>query len=46
MELRAGTTADLKTVLALTDEAVAWLVEQGRADPWGAEPFSGNQHRS
>jgi RimJ/RimL family protein N-acetyltransferase len=38
--LRPGTPADAGTVLALFDEAVAWLVERGRSDQWGSTPFS------
>lgn len=39
---RAGSTKDLDAVLALFDANVAWLVEQGRPDQWGSEPFSEN----
>jgi GNAT superfamily N-acetyltransferase len=39
---RAGSTNDLDAVLALFDANVAWLVEQGRPDQWGSEPFSTN----
>ncbi len=42
MKIRTGTVADLNTVLALMDEAVAWLTAQGRTDQWGSEPFSTN----
>jgi len=31
---------DLDVVLALFDEAVAWLVERGSAAQWGSEPWS------
>lgn len=41
MNLRRGSEADLDTVMALLDEAVAWLAAQGRADQWGSEPWSG-----
>lgn len=40
MEIRSGSVADLDAVIALFDEAVAWLVERGRSDQWGSEPFS------
>ena len=33
-------------VLALMDEAVAWLVAQGRTDQWGSEPFSGDPKKT
>ena len=46
MKIRTGTAADLETVLALMDEAVAWLVAQGRTDQWGAEPFSGDAKKT
>lgn len=31
---------DFDAVIALMDEAVAWLVAQGRSDQWGSEPYS------
>jgi GNAT superfamily N-acetyltransferase len=40
MNLRHGSEADFDAVMALLDEAVAWLVEQGRADQWGSEPWT------
>ena len=46
MQIRAGTVADPDTVLALMDDAVAWLVEQvRRAQTVSVEPFSGNEQR-
>ena len=39
---RAGSTKDLDAVVALFDANVIWLVEQGRSDQWGSEPFSEN----
>lgn len=38
--LRRATVADTATVVALYDEAVAWLVARGRTDQWGSTPFS------
>ncbi len=38
--LRPGTSDDAPAVLALFDEAVAWLAARGRADQWGEQPFS------
>jgi ribosomal-protein-alanine N-acetyltransferase len=38
--LRRGTPDDASAVLALFDEAVAWLAARGRTDQWGAQPFS------
>jgi GNAT superfamily N-acetyltransferase len=43
--VRRGGTADVDTVLGLMDEAVRWLVSQGRPGQWGTEPFSGNPKR-
>ena len=40
MEIRQGTIADFDNVIALMDEAVAWLAGQGRTGQWGSEPFS------
>ncbi|MGH2551640.1 MAG: GNAT family N-acetyltransferase [Thermomicrobiales bacterium] len=40
MNLRRGSEADFDAVMALLDEAVAWLVAQGRSDQWGSEPWS------
>jgi ribosomal protein S18 acetylase RimI-like enzyme len=38
--LRRGGPADEDALLALFDEAVAWLVARGQAGQWGSEPFS------
>jgi GNAT superfamily N-acetyltransferase len=43
MEIRAGTIADFPAIVALMDEAIAWLAAQGRTGQWGSEPFSGRQ---
>jgi GNAT superfamily N-acetyltransferase len=40
VDLRRGTAFDLDTVITLLDEAIAWLVEQGRPDQWGSRPWS------
>jgi GNAT superfamily N-acetyltransferase len=40
VEIRDGGPADAPALLALLDEAVAWLVERGQTGQWGAEPFS------
>ena len=37
--IRPGDEADGPTVVALFDEAVAWLVERGQTGQWGATPF-------
>lgn len=40
VDLCIATGADTDAVVALYDEAVAWLVARGRSDQWGATPFS------
>lgn len=40
LTIRRGTLDDLPAVLALLDEAVAWLVERGQTGQWGTEPWS------
>lgn len=42
MQFRAGSSDDTDAVLALFDANVVWLVERGRSDQWGSEPFSEN----
>jgi ribosomal protein S18 acetylase RimI-like enzyme len=37
---RLGSDADEGILLALFDEAVAWLVARGQVGQWGSEPFS------
>jgi GNAT superfamily N-acetyltransferase len=45
MEIRAGRPQDAAAVLALFDEAVAWLVARGQTGQWGTEPFSRHEAR-
>ena len=40
MRIREGGPADAAAVLALFDEAVAWLVARGQTGQWGSKPFS------
>ncbi len=40
VQFRPGSTEDTGAVLGLFDATVVWLVEQGRSDQWGREPFS------
>jgi GNAT superfamily N-acetyltransferase len=40
MTIREGGPADAAAVLALFDEAVAWLVARGQTGQWGTKPFS------
>ena len=39
---RGGGAADAAAVMALFDEAVAWLVARGQTGQWGSEPLSAN----
>jgi GNAT superfamily N-acetyltransferase len=45
MRIRPGDVADVPVVLALFDEAVAWMVARGNTEQWGTEPFSTQPHR-
>jgi GNAT superfamily N-acetyltransferase len=45
MRIRAGDVADVPAVLALFDEAVAWMVARGNTEQWGTEPFSTQPQR-
>ncbi len=38
--IRPGDEADGPAVVALFDEAVAWLVQRGQTGQWGSTPFS------
>ena len=40
VRIRRGSAADAALVLALFDEAVAWLVARGQTGQWGTEPWS------
>jgi GNAT superfamily N-acetyltransferase len=40
MKIQRGTIDDFDSIIALMDEAVAWLAGQGRTGQWGSEPFS------
>jgi GNAT superfamily N-acetyltransferase len=42
VQFRTGSVADTDAVLALFDANIVWLVEQGRSEQWGSEPFSQN----
>src|SRR3954451_24685127 len=39
-EIRPGTPDDEGALLALFDEAVAWMVARGQTGQWGDRPFS------
>lgn len=45
MRIRAGSAADVDTVLGFLDEAVAWMVARGQTGQWGTEPWSTNPKR-
>lgn len=40
MRIRPGDMADLPALMAMFDEAVAWMVARGNARQWGTEPWS------
>src|SRR5262245_58032594 len=40
-----GTPRDAPAVLALFDDAVAWLTARGQPGQWGTEPFSASPKR-
>ncbi len=42
VQFRAGSVEDTDAVLALFDANIVWLVERGRSDQWGSDPFSEN----
>src|SRR5215472_6138343 len=45
MRIRTGGPDDYEAILRLGDEAVAWLVAQGRTGQWGTNPWTGNERR-
>jgi GNAT superfamily N-acetyltransferase len=45
LEIREGDAGDAEAVLALFDEAVAWLAARGQTGQWGSEPFSAIDRR-
>jgi hypothetical protein len=45
MRIRTGDIADLPAILAMGDEAVAWLVSQGNTGQWGTQPWSEDEQR-
>jgi len=40
LTIRSGDETDGPAVIAMFDEAIAWLVERGQTGQWGATPFS------
>jgi ribosomal protein S18 acetylase RimI-like enzyme len=45
VNIRIGSAADAPVLVALFDEAVAWLVARGQTGQWGTEPFSASERR-
>jgi GNAT superfamily N-acetyltransferase len=45
LELPRGGAGDTPLLLALFDDAVAWLFARGQTGQWGSEPFSANPAR-
>ena len=43
MRIRSGGPGDAGAVIALFDEAVAWMVARGQTGQWGSEPMSRNE---
>jgi GNAT superfamily N-acetyltransferase len=43
MRIRRGGPGDADAVIALFDEAVAWMVARGQTGQWGSEPMSRNE---
>lgn len=46
VEIRAGSAADADFLLAMFDEAVAWMVARGQGDQWGTQPWSQQPSRA
>ena len=45
MRIRPGDPDDIAAVLALGDEAVAWMNARGNTQQWGTAPWTGSQGR-
>jgi GNAT superfamily N-acetyltransferase len=45
LQIRPGSADDTPALLALFDDAVAWLVARGQTGQWGTEPFSAQPSR-
>lgn len=43
MRIRPGTPEDFDAVLALGDEAVAWMNARGNTEQWGTKPWTGDE---
>jgi GNAT superfamily N-acetyltransferase len=40
VRIRSGDAADVPAVMAMFDEAIAWMVARGNTGQWGTEPWS------
>jgi GNAT superfamily N-acetyltransferase len=45
MRIRPGDVADVPALMAMYDEAVAWMVARGNTGQWGTEPLSSQPER-
>ena len=45
MRIRRGDSTDVPALMAMFDEAVAWMVARGNTEQWGTEPWSSIPHR-
>jgi GNAT superfamily N-acetyltransferase len=45
LDVVPGGASDAPRLLALFDDAIAWMVARGRTDQWGDRPFSENPAR-
>ena len=45
MQIRTGTLADADDVLVMLDDAVDWLVSQGRTGQWGTEHWTADPRK-
>jgi len=45
LNVRHGSAGDAPQLLALFDDAVAWMVARGQTGQWGSEPFSAKPSR-
>lgn len=45
MRIRRGDRTDIPALMAMFDEAVAWMVARGNTEQWGTEPWSTDPHK-
>jgi GNAT superfamily N-acetyltransferase len=45
MRIRSGDVTDVPALMAMFDEAVAWMVARGNTEQWGTEPWSAQPKR-